>query len=72
MVDLGVTISNTPSQNRVTRGNTLSLLSSDLRPTEITIVVVLIASLVLLPPLLDLWFSVLPIGNVPSRIVPNT
>ena len=58
MVDLGVTISNTPSQNRVTRGNTLSLLSSDLRPTEITIVVVLIASLVLLPPLLDLWFSV--------------
>ena len=35
----------------------MSLLSSDLRPTEISIVVVLIASLVLLPPLLDLWFS---------------
>ena len=35
----------------------MSLLSSDLRPTEITIVVVLIASLVLLPPLLGLWFS---------------
>ena len=36
----------------------MSLLSSDLRPTEITIVVVLIAALVLLPPLLDLWFSI--------------
>jgi len=36
----------------------LSLLSSDLRPTEITIVVVLIAALVLLPPLLNLWFSI--------------
>ena len=36
----------------------MSILSSDLRPTEITIVVVLIASLVLLPPLLNLWFSV--------------
>jgi len=28
-----------------------------LRPTEITLVVVLIASLVLLPPLLDLWMA---------------
>ncbi|MCP4389914.1 MAG: hypothetical protein GY802_16590 [Gammaproteobacteria bacterium] len=36
----------------------MSILSSDLRPTEITIVVVLIASLVLLPPLLNLWFSI--------------
>ena len=36
----------------------MSLLSSDLRPTEITIVVVLIASLVLLPPLLSLWLSI--------------
>ena len=36
----------------------MSLSSSDLRPTEITIVVLLIASLVLLPPLLGLWFSV--------------
>ena len=36
----------------------MSLFSSDLRPTEITIVVLLIASLVLLPPLLGLWFSV--------------
>ena len=58
MVDLGVTISNTRAEKGVTRGNTLSLLSSDLRPTEITIVVVLIASLVLLPPLMDLWFSI--------------
>ena len=57
-VDLIVTIGNTLRQKPVTRGNTLSLLSSDLRPTEITIVVVLIASLVLLPPLLHLWFSV--------------
>ena len=57
IVDLGVTISNTRPKKKVTRGNTLSLLSSDLRPTEITIVVVLIASLVLLPPLLGLWFS---------------
>ncbi|TNF86374.1 MAG: hypothetical protein JSU67_13700 [Gammaproteobacteria bacterium] len=36
----------------------MSLFSSDLRPTEITIVVLLISSLVLLPPLLGLWFSV--------------
>lgn len=36
----------------------MSLFSSDLRPTEITIVVLLISSLVLLPPLLDLWFSI--------------
>ena len=35
----------------------MSLFSSDLRPTEITIVVLLISSLVLLPPLLGLWFS---------------
>jgi hypothetical protein len=58
LVDLIVTIGNTLTQNQVTRGNTLSLLSSDLRPTEITIVVVLIASLVLLPPLLHLWFAI--------------
>ena len=38
-------------------GNTLSLFSSDLRPTEITIVVVLSSALVLLPPLLGLWFA---------------
>ncbi len=31
--------------------------SSDLRPTEITIVVLLIALLVLLPPILGLWLS---------------
>ena len=36
----------------------MSLFSSDLRPTEITIVVLLISSLVMLPPLLGLWFSV--------------
>lgn len=35
----------------------MSLYSSDLRPTEITIVVLLIALLVLLPPLLHLWIS---------------
>jgi hypothetical protein len=38
-------------------GNTLSLFSSDLRPTEITIVVVLCSALVLLPPLLGLWIA---------------
>jgi hypothetical protein len=43
----------------------LSLLSSDLRPTEITIVVVLIAALVLLPPLLNLWFSVDSVWYLP-------
>ena len=36
----------------------MSLFSSDLRPTEITVVVLLIALLVLLPPLLRLWISV--------------
>jgi len=36
----------------------LSLLSSDVRPTEITIVVVLISLLVLLPPLFTLWIDV--------------
>ena len=35
----------------------MSQFSSDLRPSEITIVVVLFAALVLLPPLLGLWFS---------------
>lgn len=35
----------------------MSLYSSELRPTEITIVVVLISLLVLLPPLLGLWFA---------------
>jgi hypothetical protein len=35
----------------------MSLSKSDIRPTEITIVVVLISLLVLLPPLLGLWFS---------------
>jgi hypothetical protein len=43
----------------------LSLLSSDLRPTEITIVVVLIAALVLLPPLLNLWFSIDSVWYLP-------
>lgn len=36
----------------------MSLLSSDVRPTEITIVVVLISLLVLLPPLFTLWIDV--------------
>ena len=35
----------------------MSLFTSELRPTEITIVVLLIAILVLLPPLLSLWIS---------------
>jgi len=36
----------------------MSLFSSDLRPTEITVVVLLIALLILLPPLLRLWVSI--------------
>lgn len=36
----------------------MSLLSSDVRPTEITIIVVLISLLVLLPPLFTLWIDV--------------
>ncbi len=35
----------------------MSLFSSELRPTEITIVVSLISLLVLLPPLINLWFD---------------
>ncbi len=35
----------------------MSQFSSDLRPSEITIVVVLFAALVLLPPLHALWFA---------------
>ncbi len=35
----------------------MSLFSSELRPTEITIVVVLIALLLLLPPMSSLWFG---------------
>ncbi len=35
----------------------MSLFSSDLRPTEITIVVVLASALVLMPPLHGLWFA---------------
>ena len=36
----------------------MSLLSTDARPSEISIVVLLIASLVLMPPLFTLWISV--------------
>jgi uncharacterized membrane protein len=36
----------------------MSLLSSDIRPTEITIIVVLISLLVLLPPLSTFWINV--------------
>jgi len=36
----------------------VSLFSSKLRPTEITIIVLLISLLVLLPPLFTLWFSI--------------
>ena len=35
----------------------MSLFSSDLRPTEITIVVALIALLILLPPLSNIWLA---------------
>ena len=35
----------------------MSLYSSEIRPTEITIVVLLIAFVVLLPPLLGVWLS---------------
>lgn len=35
----------------------MSLFSSDLRPTEITVVVLLVVVLVLLPPLLRLWIT---------------
>lgn len=41
----------------VTADNTVSLFTSELRPTEITIVVVIVAALVLLPPLTGLWLS---------------
>ncbi len=36
----------------------MSLFAADLRATEITIVVLLICLLLLLPPLLGLWFSI--------------
>ncbi len=36
----------------------MSLLSSDTRPTEITIVLLLFSLLVLLPPLFSLWISI--------------
>jgi hypothetical protein len=39
-------------------GNIVSLFTSELRSTEITIVVVMIALLLLLPPLSSLWFAV--------------
>jgi hypothetical protein len=41
----------------VTAGYTVSLFTSELRPTEITIVMVIVALLVLLPPLSNLWFG---------------
>jgi uncharacterized membrane protein len=41
----------------VTASNTVSLFTSELRPTEITIVMVIVALLVLLPPLSNLWFG---------------
>ena len=45
------------SQLLVTASNTVSLFTSELRPTEITIVMVIVALLVLLPPLSNLWFG---------------
>ena len=56
-IDLFVTISNTFVKFLVTGGNTLSRFLSDVRPTEITLVIVLISLLILLPPLLGLWIS---------------
>ena len=35
----------------------MSLFTTELRPAEITIVILLIALLILLPPLLTLWIS---------------
>lgn len=35
----------------------MSLFTSELRPTEITIVMVIVALLLLLPPLSNLWFG---------------
>ena len=35
----------------------MSLFASELRPAEITIVILLITLLILLPPLLTLWIS---------------
>ena len=35
----------------------MSLFTSELRPTEITIVMVIVALLVLLPPLSNLWLG---------------
>ena len=59
MIDQNVTIGNThcvPNSN----DGALSMQrnSSESRPTEITVIVVLVALLVLLPPLLDLWGDV--------------
>ena len=55
-IDLSVTISNTSC---VSKGNErpldMSSFSSESRPTEITTIVVLIAILILLPPVLNLW-----------------
>jgi len=42
----------------VTEGNTLSLVSSAFRPIEITLEVVLIALLLLLPPLSGTWLAI--------------
>ena len=41
----------------VIAGNTMSLFTSELRPTEITVVVVIVAMLVFMPPLTRLWFA---------------
>ena len=35
----------------------MSLFTTEIRPTEITVVVLIVALLVLLPPLLRLWVS---------------
>jgi len=41
----------------VTAGNTVSLFTTELRPTEITIVMLVVVLLVLLPPLSGIWLG---------------
>ncbi len=46
----------------------MSLFPSELRPTEITIVVLIFALLVLLPPIRNLWSSVDNVWYLPYLI----
>jgi len=69
LIDQNVTIGNT---GRVSNGNEVLLImpgnSSESRPTEITVIVVLVALLILLPPLLDLWGDVSNVWYMPYLI----